>query len=85
MSNVQNGGRSGKRTVQTREALVKLNKTQVSITIGLPTWVQSPADHPWHDDEDHRQHFEVAGEDGSGLGMAQVLGRQRPLYNDLIK
>lgn len=47
------------------------------------TWVQDPADHPRHDDHEQGQHLQVAGQDGAGLGMAQALGRERPLDDDL--
>lgn len=48
-----------------------------------PTWEQCTADHAWHDDQAHRQHLEVAGQDGACFGVVQVPGRQRPLHDDL--
>ena len=46
------------------------------------TWEQCSADHAWHDDEEHGQHFEVASQHTASFGMRQRLGRQRPLdYN----
>lgn len=47
------------------------------------TWVQGPADHAGHDDEEHGQDLQVAPQHGASLGMRQTLGRERPLHNDL--
>jgi len=50
---------------------------------GALTWVQDPADHPRHDDNEQGQHLQVAGQDGAGLGVTEALGRERPLDDDL--
>ena len=47
------------------------------------TWVQGPADHARHDDEEHGQDLQVAPQNGAPLGMGQTLGGERPLHNDL--
>lgn len=48
-----------------------------------PTWEQCTADHARHNHQAHRQHLEVAGQDGARFGVVQVPGRQRPLHDDL--
>ena len=47
------------------------------------TWVQGPADHAGHDDEEHGQDLQVAPQNGAALGMGQTLGGERSLHNDL--
>lgn len=47
------------------------------------TWVESSADHSWHNNEEHREDFEVATEYRTTFGMGQVFGRQRPLHYHL--
>lgn len=47
------------------------------------TWVEGPADHAGHDDEEHGQDLQVAAQHGASLGVGQTLGGERPLHNDL--
>lgn len=47
------------------------------------TWVQGPADHARHDDEEHGQELQVAPQHGASLGVGQRLGGERPLHDDL--
>lgn len=47
------------------------------------TWVKRPADHARQDDEEHWEHFQVAGEDRRPFSVAQVFCRKRPLDDHL--
>lgn len=47
--------------------------------MGRLTWVKSSADHPWHDDEKHREDFQISSQHWSTFGMGEVLGREWPL------
>lgn len=53
-----------------------LHPTSSTATWGALSWVQDPADHPWHDDEEQGQHLQVSGQDGASLGVAQVFSRE---------
>lgn len=49
------------------------------------TWIESTADHAREDDEDEGQHFQIGSQDRRPFHVADVLGGQGPLYDNLQK
>lgn len=47
------------------------------------TWKENTRDHAREDDEPHGEELEVARQQGSGLGVGKILGRQGALDNHL--
>lgn len=43
------------------------------------TWIKSSADHSWHDNEKHREDFQISSQHWSTFGMGEVLGGEGPL------